>query len=78
MRDALSVFPCTLMPINFSSFSSAALVMAAAFQWGLAGGLGSLLISWGWAPAVISFWRALVGFGCMAVWLATMRFQGRR
>jgi DME family drug/metabolite transporter len=62
---------------NLSSFSSAALVMVAAFQWGLAGGLGSVLISQGWAPAVVSFWRALVGFGCMAIWLATLRFQGR-
>ena len=56
----------------------AILVIAAAFQWGLAGGLGSLLISWGWAPEVISFWRALIGLGCMAIWLALVRFQGRR
>lgn len=54
------------------------LVIAAAFQWGLAGGLGSLLISWGWAPEVISFWRALIGLGCMMIWLAVVRFQGRR
>ena len=56
----------------------AALVIAAAFQWGLAGGLGSLLISWDWAPEVISFWRALIGLGCMAIWLAAISFQGRR
>lgn len=57
---------------------STALVIAAAFQWGLAGGLGSLLIGWGWTPEVISFWRALVGLGCMAIWLVVIRLQGRR
>ncbi|GAB2783824.1 EamA family transporter [Halomonas shantousis] len=59
-------------------FSSTALVIAAAFQWGLAGGLGSLLISRGWAPDVISFWRALVGLGCMAIWMVVIRLRGRR
>ena len=57
---------------------SAALVIAAAFQWGLAGGLGSLLMSRGWSPEVISFWRALVGLGSMAIWLAVILLQGRR
>ncbi|WP_346796759.1 DMT family transporter [Halomonas sp. Bachu 37] len=58
-------------------FSATALVIAAAFQWGLAGGLASLLMSRGWSPEVISFWRILVGLGCMAIWLAIIRLQGR-
>lgn len=60
------------------SFPPPALVIAAAFQWGLAGGLGSLLVSRGWSPEVISFWRALVGLGCMALWLAAIHVRGRR
>lgn len=60
------------------SLPSTALVIAAALQWGLAGGLGSLLISRGWLPEVISFWRALVGLACMAIWLTVVRVRGRR
>ncbi|SFH77959.1 DMT family transporter [Modicisalibacter xianhensis] len=59
-------------------FTSSALVIAAAIQWGLAGGLGSLLMSRGWAPELISFWRALIGLGCMTIWLAVIRLQGKR
>ncbi|CAM4063314.1 DMT family transporter [Vreelandella rituensis] len=59
-------------------FPSTLLVILAAFQWGLAGGLASLLMSRGWSPEVISFWRVLVGLGCMAIWLAVIRLQGRR
>ncbi|XKH59015.1 DMT family transporter [Halomonas sediminis] len=59
-------------------FPSTLLVISAAFQWGLAGGLASLLMSRGWSPEVISFWRVLVGLGCMAIWLAVIRIQGQR
>ena len=59
-------------------FSAIALVMFAAFQWGLAGGLGSLLIDRDWDPETMSFWRALIGLACMVLWLGVMRLRGRR
>ena len=59
-------------------FSAIALVMFAAFQWGLAGGLGSLLIDRDWDPETMSFWRALIGLACMVLWLGVMRLRRRR
>lgn len=53
-----------------------ALVMAAAFQWGLAGGLAGQLMTSGWAPELLSFWRLLIGLICMLIWVAIIRFQG--
>ncbi|AGY92184.1 hypothetical protein SPICUR_06070 [Spiribacter curvatus] len=53
-----------------------ALVMAAAFQWGLAGGLAGQLMTAGWAPELLSFWRLLVGLICMLIWVAIIRVQG--
>lgn len=54
-----------------------ALVMIAAFQWGLAGGLGSLLMSWGWAAETIALWRSVVGLSCMLAWLTVAHLGGR-
>ncbi|MDH2290133.1 DMT family transporter [Cobetia sp. 10Alg 146] len=51
------------------------LVVLAAFQWGLTGGIGSLLMSWGWEAEVISFWRALVGFICMLAWMVLLGYH---
>lgn len=53
-----------------------ALVMAAAFQWGLAGGLAGQLMTAGWAPELLSFWRLLIGLICMLTWVAIIRVQG--
>lgn len=52
------------------------LVMAAAFQWGLAGGLAGQLMLSGWAPELLSFWRLSVGLGCMLLWVTFVRLQG--
>jgi len=48
---------------------SITLVMFAALQWGLAGGLASVLMQNGWAPDVLSFWRVLIGLLCMLAWV---------
>lgn len=53
-----------------------ALVMAAAFQWGLAGGLAGQLMSAGWSPELLTFWRLLIGLVCMLAWVAVIRLQG--
>ncbi|AUB79421.1 MULTISPECIES: EamA family transporter [Spiribacter] len=53
-----------------------ALVMAAAFQWGLAGGLAGQLMTSGWSPELLTFWRLLVGLLCMLAWVAVIRLQG--
>ncbi|MBU3008516.1 DMT family transporter [Cobetia amphilecti] len=53
------------------------LVILAALQWGITGGLGSQLMSWGWQAEVISFWRAMVGFICMLVWMFLLGYHKR-
>lgn len=59
-------------------FPPVLLVMFAGFQWGLAGGLASLLMREGWAPEVLSFWRCLVGLICMVIWLGVETMRGER
>lgn len=44
------------------------LIIFAAFQWGLAGGLASFLMQSGWSADVMAFWRVLIGLGAMFVW----------
>ena len=53
------------------------LVILAALQWGITGGLGSQLMSWGWQAEVISFWRAMVGFICMLGWMFLLGYHKR-
>lgn len=45
------------------------LVAFGAFQWGLSGGLASILMDAGWSPQVVTFWRVVVGLLCMGAWL---------
>ncbi|MFI9653913.1 DMT family transporter [Guyparkeria sp. GHLCS8-2] len=45
-----------------------ALVMLAAFLWGVSGGIAAVLIERGWDPLVVSFYRGVVGFLCFAAW----------
>lgn len=59
-------------------FPPVLLVMFAGLQWGLAGGLASLLMREGWAPEVLSFWRCLVGLICMVIWLGVETMRGER
>ncbi len=47
-----------------------ALVALAALFWGLAGGLGGILMAEGWDPFVVSFYRGAIGLICVMVWLA--------
>ncbi|TVP73290.1 MAG: DMT family transporter [Gemmatimonadales bacterium] len=49
---------------------SAVLVALAALCWGLAGGIGGILLDDGWDPFVASFYRGLVGLAFVLVWLA--------
>ena len=59
-----------------------ALVMLAAFLWGVSGGIAAMLIERGWDPLVVSFYRGAVGFLCFAAWwlarFAVIPFPGPR
>lgn len=43
-------------------------VLLAAVFWGITGGIADILMSKGWDPIVISFYRGLVGFVCIFLW----------
>ncbi len=43
-------------------FAGVGLVMLAAICWGITGGIADILMSKGWDPLVISFYRGAVGF----------------
>ncbi|GAB5498757.1 MAG: carboxylate/amino acid/amine transporter [Pseudohongiellaceae bacterium] len=45
----------------------------AALCWGLAGGIGGLLISHGWDPLLIAFSRGATGLLCVTAWLTVRR-----
>ncbi len=45
-------------------------VMLAAFFWGVSGGIGAILMTEGWDPLVVSFYRGVVGLLFVLVWLA--------
>ncbi|MFN3366879.1 MAG: DMT family transporter, partial [Exiguobacterium mexicanum] len=47
---------------------SIGLVFLSAILWGLSGGLGSFLMSKGWDPLVVSFYRGTVGLICLLIW----------
>ncbi|MEQ8515561.1 MAG: EamA family transporter [Chromatocurvus sp.] len=49
---------------------SAAFVALSAVCWGLAGGIGGMLMAEGWDPIMVSFYRGAVGFLFVLVWLA--------
>lgn len=59
-----------------------ALVILAAFLWGVSGGIAAVLIERGWDPLVVSFYRGVVGFLCFAAWwlarFAVIPFPDRR
>ncbi|MFO7808639.1 DMT family transporter [Guyparkeria sp.] len=59
-----------------------ALVILAAFLWGMSGGIAAVLIERGWDPLVVSFYRGVVGFLCFAAWwlarFAAIPFPERR
>ena len=54
------------------------LVALGAFQWGLSGGLASILMDAGWSPQVITLWRVVFGLICMGTWLAWRFYGGMR
>ncbi|MFC2993106.1 DMT family transporter [Halomonas tibetensis] len=49
-------------------FSTTFVVLAALF-WGLAGGIGGMLIADGWDPLVVSFYRGAIGLLFVLAWL---------
>jgi drug/metabolite transporter, DME family len=49
-------------------FAGVGLVMLAAICWGISGGIADILMTRGWDPVVISFYRGAVGFICFFVW----------
>ncbi|GEN27386.1 hypothetical protein HVA01_10320 [Halovibrio variabilis] len=55
--------------------ASTAFVALAAFFWGLAGGIGGILIGDGWEPSVVSFYRGLIGLLFVLVWLGLRPFR---
>ena len=46
-----------------------ALVVLAAFFWGLSGGIGGILMADGWDPFVVSFYRGAIGLLFVLAWL---------
>lgn len=50
--------------------ASTALVILAAFFWGLSGGIGGILMNGGWDAFVVSFYRGAIGLLFVLVWLA--------
>ncbi len=48
---------------------SAAFVALAALCWGISGGIGGILITRGWSPSVVSFYRGAIGLLIVLVWL---------
>lgn len=48
---------------------STALVVTAAFFWGLSGGIGAILMTEGWGAFVVAFYRGAIGFLFVLVWL---------
>jgi drug/metabolite transporter (DMT)-like permease len=50
--------------------TSIAFVILAALCWGLSGGIGGILMSNGWDPFVVSFYRGLIGLLFVLIWLA--------
>lgn len=55
-----------------------ALVILAAFLWGVSGGIGAMLIERGWDPLVASFYRGAIGFVCFAAWWLARSATTRR
>lgn len=54
---------------NQTSGLGSALVAMAALCWGVSGGIGGILISDGWEPFVVSFYRGAVGLLFVLIWL---------
>lgn len=48
-------------------FSGSAMIILAAICWGATGGLADILLSKGWDPLVISFYRGAVDLVCFVV-----------
>ncbi|SIS64383.1 DMT family transporter [Salimicrobium flavidum] len=49
-------------------FIGIGLVVLAAVFWGITGGIADILMSKGWDPLVISFYRGAVGLICFIIW----------
>ncbi|MFG6147650.1 DMT family transporter [Halobacillus sp. B23F22_1] len=49
-------------------FAGVGFVMLAAICWGISGGIADILMTRGWDPIVISFYRGAVGFICFLAW----------
>ena len=49
---------------------STTFVALAALCWGLSGGIGGILMSHGWDPLVLSFYRGAIGLLLVLIWLA--------
>ncbi|MBO8156342.1 MAG: EamA family transporter [Bacillaceae bacterium] len=49
-------------------YAGIVLIILAAICWGISGGIADILMSRGWDPIVISFYRGAVGFICFFVW----------
>lgn len=54
-------------------FSGSMMIILAAICWGITGGLIYILLSKGWNPLVISFYRGAFGLLCFGAWFAISR-----
>lgn len=51
-------------------------ILAAATGWGIAGGVGGMLIAGGWSPLVVSLFRGILTFAFAAIWFAVSAKKG--
>lgn len=51
-----------------ATLSGPAPILAAAFLWGLSGGISGLLIEHGWPPLLVSFCRGCIGAAALWLW----------
>ncbi|MFX4228474.1 MAG: DMT family transporter [Porticoccaceae bacterium] len=58
-----------LISSHKTASSSSALVVIAAFCWGLSGGIGAILMAEGWGAFVVAFYRGAIGFLFVLAWL---------
>ena len=68
-----SGFPMQLISSPAMRNVSTAFVALAALCWGLAGGVGGVLIARGWDPFVVAFYRGAIGLVFVLLWLLIRR-----
>ncbi|MBU9673303.1 DMT family transporter [Planococcus sp. CP5-4] len=58
-------------------YAGITMIILAAVCWGITGGLADILLSKGWDPLVISFYRGAIGLVCFAGWFLLSKTEKR-